>query len=83
MCRGQLPFVLDKPWREIWWTVDGKTLDKLPDRFTQINRCEQSACASGRSAQALVIKSHLQINLMIRALTTAKVFAFIWVFHFK
>ncbi|XP_026047677.1 interleukin-1 receptor accessory protein isoform X3 [Astatotilapia calliptera] len=38
VCRGQLPFVLDKPWREIWWTVDGKTLDKLPDRFTQINR---------------------------------------------
>ncbi|KAL3991287.1 hypothetical protein ACER0C_010912 [Sarotherodon galilaeus] len=38
VCRGQLPFVLDKPWREIWWTVDGKTLDKLPDRFKQINR---------------------------------------------
>uniref|UniRef100_A0A668T6W3 Interleukin 1 receptor accessory protein n=1 Tax=Oreochromis aureus TaxID=47969 RepID=A0A668T6W3_OREAU len=38
VCRGQLPFVLDKPSREIWWTVDGKTLDKLPDRFKQINR---------------------------------------------
>ncbi|XP_022594252.1 interleukin-1 receptor accessory protein isoform X3 [Seriola dumerili] len=37
VCRGVLPY-LNSSW-EIWWTVDGKTLDKLADqRFTNSNR---------------------------------------------
>ncbi|XP_041797079.1 interleukin-1 receptor accessory protein [Chelmon rostratus] len=38
VCRGLFPY-LDSP-REIWWTVDGKTLDKLHDhhRFSKSNR---------------------------------------------
>lgn len=37
VCRALFPGILDSPWMEIWWTVDGTTLDKLPDhqRFTQ------------------------------------------------
>ncbi|XP_054884923.1 interleukin-1 receptor accessory protein-like isoform X2 [Poeciliopsis prolifica] len=38
-CKGQLPFIIDKPEREIWWTVDGKRVEQLNDaRFTQTNR---------------------------------------------
>uniref|UniRef100_A0A3P9NNG8 Interleukin-1 receptor accessory protein n=1 Tax=Poecilia reticulata TaxID=8081 RepID=A0A3P9NNG8_POERE len=34
-CRGHLPFIIDKPEREIWWTVDGKRVEQLNDgRFT-------------------------------------------------
>uniref|UniRef100_M4AK07 Interleukin 1 receptor accessory protein n=1 Tax=Xiphophorus maculatus TaxID=8083 RepID=M4AK07_XIPMA len=37
-CRGQLPFIIDKPEREIWWTVDGKRVEQLNDgRFSQTN----------------------------------------------
>ncbi|PWA19372.1 hypothetical protein CCH79_00018353 [Gambusia affinis] len=37
-CQGQLPFIIDKPEREIWWTVDGKRVEQLNDgRFTQTN----------------------------------------------
>ncbi|XP_072247959.1 interleukin-1 receptor accessory protein [Leuresthes tenuis] len=38
-CRALLPFILDDPSWDMWWTVDGKTLDKLPDhhRFFQNN----------------------------------------------
>uniref|UniRef100_A0A3B5M1V2 Ig-like domain-containing protein n=1 Tax=Xiphophorus couchianus TaxID=32473 RepID=A0A3B5M1V2_9TELE len=28
-CRGQLPFIIDKPEREIWWTVDGKRVERV------------------------------------------------------
>ncbi|XP_029963627.1 interleukin-1 receptor accessory protein-like [Salarias fasciatus] len=37
VCRGLFPVILQSPWMDIWWTVDGMTLDKLPDhqRFTQ------------------------------------------------
>lgn len=37
VCRGLFPVILKSPWIDIWWTVDGMTLDKLPDhqRFTQ------------------------------------------------
>uniref|UniRef100_A0A3Q3K8Z3 Interleukin 1 receptor accessory protein n=1 Tax=Monopterus albus TaxID=43700 RepID=A0A3Q3K8Z3_MONAL len=36
-CRGLFPY-LNSSW-EIWWTVDGKSLDKLADhRFSKINR---------------------------------------------
>uniref|UniRef100_A0A3Q0QQL1 Interleukin 1 receptor accessory protein n=1 Tax=Amphilophus citrinellus TaxID=61819 RepID=A0A3Q0QQL1_AMPCI len=38
VCRGHLPFVLNNPSRHIWWTVDGETLDKFPDRFREENR---------------------------------------------
>ncbi|XP_007570725.1 PREDICTED: interleukin-1 receptor accessory protein [Poecilia mexicana] len=37
-CRGLLPFIIDKPEREIWWTVDGKRVEQLNDgRFSQTN----------------------------------------------
>uniref|UniRef100_A0A665US24 Interleukin 1 receptor accessory protein n=1 Tax=Echeneis naucrates TaxID=173247 RepID=A0A665US24_ECHNA len=37
VCRGLFPY-LDSPW-DIWWTVNGKTLDKLADqRFMKSNR---------------------------------------------
>ncbi|XP_070762096.1 interleukin-1 receptor accessory protein isoform X2 [Enoplosus armatus] len=38
VCRGLFPY-LDS-WWDIWWTVDGKTLDKLADhhRFSKTNR---------------------------------------------
>ncbi|XP_026183150.1 interleukin-1 receptor accessory protein-like isoform X2 [Mastacembelus armatus] len=37
VCRGLFPY-LNSSW-EIWWTVDGKTLDKLTDhRFSKVNR---------------------------------------------
>nr|UWL58943.1 interleukin-1 receptor accessory protein [Channa argus] len=37
VCRGLFPY-LNSPW-DIWWTVDGKTVDKLTDhRFSKINR---------------------------------------------
>uniref|UniRef100_UPI0037E7C1CF interleukin-1 receptor accessory protein n=1 Tax=Semicossyphus pulcher TaxID=241346 RepID=UPI0037E7C1CF len=37
VCRGLFPY-LKSSW-DIWWTVDGKTLEKLPDhqRFSRIN----------------------------------------------
>ncbi|CAN9510860.1 unnamed protein product [Ophioblennius macclurei] len=40
VCKGHFPVILESPWIDIWWTVDGKTLDKLPDhqRFSQTNR---------------------------------------------
>ncbi|XP_017260572.2 interleukin-1 receptor accessory protein, partial [Kryptolebias marmoratus] len=38
VCRGLLPLVLQNPSREIWWTVDGKTVNELSnDRFSQKN----------------------------------------------
>ena len=38
VCKGLFPYLDSEP--EIWWTVDGKTLDKLPDheRFSKTNR---------------------------------------------
>ncbi|XP_074535310.1 interleukin-1 receptor accessory protein isoform X2 [Halichoeres trimaculatus] len=36
VCRGWFPY-LESDW-DIWWTVDGKTLDKLSDRFSRINK---------------------------------------------
>ncbi|XP_069578748.1 interleukin-1 receptor accessory protein isoform X2 [Brachyistius frenatus] len=39
VCRALFPGILRSPWWEIWWTVDGKTLDTLSDqhRFSQSN----------------------------------------------
>lgn len=39
VCRGLFPF-LESSWWAISWTVDGQTLDKLPDhqRFYNINK---------------------------------------------
>ncbi|KAK5928812.1 hypothetical protein CgunFtcFv8_010102 [Champsocephalus gunnari] len=38
VCKALLPYLEDDPW-DLWWTVDGKTLDKLPsDRFSKKNR---------------------------------------------
>ncbi|XP_034061730.1 interleukin-1 receptor accessory protein [Gymnodraco acuticeps] len=37
VCKALLPYLEDTPW-DLWWTVDGKTLDKLPDRFSKTNR---------------------------------------------
>ncbi|XP_037533834.1 interleukin-1 receptor accessory protein [Nematolebias whitei] len=38
VCRGLLPLVLQNPSREIWWTVDGKTVSEMSnDRFSQKN----------------------------------------------
>lgn len=41
LCRGSFPF-LNSSW-EIWWTVDGKTLDQLADqhRFSRTDRRER------------------------------------------
>uniref|UniRef100_A0A8C2WZM1 Interleukin 1 receptor accessory protein n=1 Tax=Cyclopterus lumpus TaxID=8103 RepID=A0A8C2WZM1_CYCLU len=41
LCRGSFPF-LNSSW-EIWWTVDGKTLDKLADQhhFSKSDRQER------------------------------------------
>ncbi|KAM4566694.1 interleukin-1 receptor accessory protein isoform 1-T1 [Odontesthes bonariensis] len=38
-CRALLPFILENPSWDMWWTVDGKTVDKLADhqRFFQNN----------------------------------------------
>uniref|UniRef100_A0AAZ1Y367 Interleukin 1 receptor accessory protein n=1 Tax=Oreochromis aureus TaxID=47969 RepID=A0AAZ1Y367_OREAU len=66
VCRGQLPFVLDKPWREIWWTVDGKTLDKLPDRFKQINRCEHSHHFRDLTIESILVIQDFQSQDMKR-----------------
>ncbi|XP_041851135.1 interleukin-1 receptor accessory protein isoform X2 [Melanotaenia boesemani] len=37
VCRALFPFIQHNPDREMWWTVDGKMLEKLPDhhRFSQ------------------------------------------------
>lgn len=42
VCRGLFPY-LDS-WWDIWWTVDGKTLEKLPDhqRFSRTNRWKEN-----------------------------------------
>uniref|UniRef100_A0A3B4ZW04 Ig-like domain-containing protein n=2 Tax=Stegastes partitus TaxID=144197 RepID=A0A3B4ZW04_9TELE len=38
VCRGHFPIIQHNPAWEMWWTVDGKTLDKLGDqRFSQNN----------------------------------------------
>uniref|UniRef100_A0A8C7YD65 Interleukin-1 receptor accessory protein n=1 Tax=Oryzias sinensis TaxID=183150 RepID=A0A8C7YD65_9TELE len=38
-CRATVPFVVDDPSWDVWWTVDGQTLEKLSDqRFSQSNR---------------------------------------------
>lgn len=38
VCKGLFPY-LESAW-DIWWTVDGKTLDKHPDhRFSKTSRC--------------------------------------------
>ncbi|KAI9532885.1 hypothetical protein NQZ68_028584 [Dissostichus eleginoides] len=37
VCKALLPYLDDAPW-DLWWTVDGKTVDKLPDRFSKQNR---------------------------------------------
>ncbi|KAJ4918145.1 hypothetical protein JOQ06_012530 [Pogonophryne albipinna] len=42
VCKALLPYLEDAPW-DLWWTVDGKTLDKLPDRFSKQNRYEETA----------------------------------------
>ncbi|XP_047450872.1 interleukin-1 receptor accessory protein-like [Mugil cephalus] len=40
VCEALFPVLLDSPSWDIWWTVDGKTLDKLADhhRFSQSTR---------------------------------------------
>ncbi|KAF0030973.1 hypothetical protein F2P81_017704 [Scophthalmus maximus] len=53
LCRGLFPH-LKSLW-EIWWTVDGKTPDKLPDhqRFSKINR--QVKCDHGDRTEESVL----------------------------
>uniref|UniRef100_A0A3B4TT94 Interleukin 1 receptor accessory protein n=2 Tax=Seriola dumerili TaxID=41447 RepID=A0A3B4TT94_SERDU len=55
VCRGVLPY-LNSSW-EIWWTVDGKTLDKLADqRFTNSNSLLTYYYGDRTEESVLVIK---------------------------
>ncbi|KAF1393399.1 hypothetical protein PFLUV_G00015250 [Perca fluviatilis] len=55
VCTALFPF-LDSFW-EIWWTVDGKTLEKLADnRFTNINRQVMYDFEDRTEESVLVIK---------------------------
>ncbi|XP_060903286.1 interleukin-1 receptor accessory protein-like [Labrus mixtus] len=56
VCRGLFPY-LESGW-DIWWTVDGKTLDKLPDhqRFSKINRQVDYDYGDRTEESVLVIK---------------------------
>ncbi|XP_065816358.1 interleukin-1 receptor accessory protein isoform X1 [Labrus bergylta] len=56
VCRGLFPY-LESGW-DIWWTVDGKTLDKLPDhqRFSKINSQVDYDYGDRTEESVLVIK---------------------------
>ncbi|XP_068601768.1 interleukin-1 receptor accessory protein [Brachionichthys hirsutus] len=55
LCKGVFPF-LDSAW-DIWWTVDGKTLDELPDpRFSNINSWLKDSYGTRTEESVLVIE---------------------------
>ncbi|XP_028430284.1 interleukin-1 receptor accessory protein isoform X2 [Perca flavescens] len=71
VCTGLFPF-LDS-WWEIWWTVDGKTLEKLADnRFTNINRQVKYDFGDRTEESVLVIKDfqpedlHREFNCSVK-----------------
>lgn len=53
MCKALFPY-LDSSW-EMWWTVDGKTLDKLPDhhRFNRTIRWKHFSHSGSNMAESL------------------------------
>uniref|UniRef100_A0A8C7YAR4 TIR domain-containing protein n=1 Tax=Oryzias sinensis TaxID=183150 RepID=A0A8C7YAR4_9TELE len=50
-CRATVPFVVDDPSWDVWWTVDGQTLEKLSDqRFSQRRTVRKLPVAPRRSS---------------------------------
>ncbi|KAK5868157.1 hypothetical protein PBY51_009196 [Eleginops maclovinus] len=54
VCKALLPY-LDSPW-DLWWTVDGKKVDKLPDRFSKQNRLLKNNYGDRTEESVLVIQ---------------------------
>ncbi|XP_078103332.1 interleukin-1 receptor accessory protein isoform X3 [Sander vitreus] len=71
VCTGLFPYL--KSWWEIWWTVDGKTLEKLADRrFSNINRQVKYDFGDRTEESVLVIQDfqpedlHREFNCSVR-----------------
>ncbi|XP_069390417.1 interleukin-1 receptor accessory protein isoform X1 [Paralichthys olivaceus] len=61
-CVGLFPY-LESSW-DIWWTVDGKTLDKLADpRFSKINRQMKDDYGDRTEESVLVIQDFVSEDL--------------------